>query len=112
MGTTIALFKIESHGVNNGQCFPGVSTEESPYENVVTGTGETEAEAYEDALVNIEWGWGHNMPEVLGLYKFWGDEDHDVCEECECNGDVAGCDVGCELHYYVSVWFNEVAVGV
>ena len=103
--TETMSYRIESHGVDGEQYFPGASVSDTAYKYVVTGVGETEAGAYNDAVESIAWTWGDVLIEELGLPKRWGDDEHDVCEDCECNGDVAGCDESCELHYYVSVYF-------
>jgi hypothetical protein len=100
------LYKIVSHGMDGEQYFPGASTVFTGFDHVVTGTGDTEAEAYNDAVDQLAWAHDDDTVVLLQLPKFWGDDDHDVCEGCESNGDVAGCEEECESHYYVSVHFN------
>lgn len=106
MGTRVETYNIESHGIDGAQYFQGVSTIFTPFEYVVKGIGETEAEAYEDAVEQIACGYDDNLVERLQLPNFWGDDEHSICEDCDCNGEVEYCDEACELHYYVSVYFN------
>ncbi len=101
------LFLIQSHGIGDEQCPPEANTTDVLFDEAVTGLGENEAEAYEDALEQIAMGYGDDLITKLKLRPFWGDDEHDICEDCVCNGDLAGCDVGCEVHYYVSIYFNE-----
>ena len=99
-------YRIESHGIDAEQYFQAASALFTPFEHVVTGTGDTEAEAYEDAVDQIAWGYDDDLVGLLQLPKFWGDDEHNVCEDCMLSGDIEDCDEGCELHYYVSVYFN------
>lgn len=54
-------YSIIRHGQDVSDYFPGVSTVGSKYDNVSTGIGQTEQEAYEDA--------------IEGIYQIWDDAD-------------------------------------
>lgn len=99
-------YNIESHGVDSEQYFQGASTIFTPFTDVVTGMGESEAEAYMDAVDQLAYEHGDAIVGSLKLPKFWGDDEHDVCEGCRNNGDVEDCELECESHYYVSIYFN------
>ena len=99
-------YQIKSHGVDVEQYFPAADATSTSFDTTVTGIGSTEAEAYNSAVDQLAYGCGDALVAELGLPDFWGDEDRDVCEDCESNGDVAGCDLECERHYYVDICFN------
>jgi hypothetical protein len=99
-------YRIESHGVDSEEYFESPTTECDVFSVVVTGIGSNEAEAYDDAVERMEWEYGAKFVSSLGLPDFFGDDEHTVCENCPKNGEVFGCEDGCVLHYYVSVYFN------
>lgn len=102
------LYNIQSHGIDNEEYFRGVETIHTQFTQVITGTGDTEAEAYNDVVDQIAWAFGDEVLGALGLPDFWGDDEHDVCQECDYNSAIPGCDQDCEQHYYVSILFNVV----
>ncbi len=103
---TTDMYRIEPHGVDGEQYFQGAGTAFTPFSEVMTGIGDTEAEAYEDAVEQIAYGYDDALVDALELPKFWGDDEHDVCEGCRSRGAMEHYELDCELHYYVSVYFN------
>lgn len=106
---TTDMYRIEPHGVDWEQYFQGVSALFTAFDTVITGVGDTEAEAYEDAVDQIGGIYGDDVLESIHLPRFWGEDTCDVCENCTSNGMVAECEVECDLHNYVNVYFNANA---
>jgi hypothetical protein len=48
------VFEIVDHGVEDGQYFQGCGTAFTPWNNVVTGVGESAMDAYNDAIMLID----------------------------------------------------------
>jgi len=109
---TIGEFELIDHGIEHSQYFQGCGCSFTPYENVVTGIGNNPAEAIDDCLEQIACdGW-----EVEGMEARIIKEEGlkalprkpEVCAGCDIvnENDTRECE-GCELHYFVSIRWNE-----
>jgi len=73
------------------------------YNALVVGEGDTEAEAYEDALEQFT----DDAVDELRLPAFWGDDATTVCSNCDRNGGLECFDEACTSKFYVVVYYNE-----
>ena len=99
-------YLIESHGVlDNAPEFEPAP----PFDTVVVGDGDTEAEAFEDAVSLIMYGIGPGPADDLDLPAFWGNDESDMCAECERNGGQECFAFDCGRCFYIGIHFNNSA---
>ncbi len=112
-------FEFQSHGVDHAQYFTGGSTAYTPWTESFVGVGETEYDAYNDAIEMFAQSVDHSptnmalmdrMQEQLDKFVAIAPfaEVYTVCDisypDCESPNDPDspdGCDEECELHFYV-----------
>lgn len=110
----IAEFEVIDHGIEHAQYFQGCGTSYTKFANVVTGCGESAAEAWDDALECI-------AMDGFDVSTIEQSEDNalftsDKADEASVENHLAkaGIELGenedCELYYYVSIrWNGKVA---
>ena len=104
METTISKpceFSVESHGVESNQYFQGAGVAYTQWDACYTGCGQTEKEAFEDALENAsqdEW----DTSEIETEYGHKMDDDETVIDvlEIESEDDAESCD----SYFYVTIY--------
>ncbi len=98
-------YKIISHGIYESQYFPGCGTAFTEFNDVATGIGDIEAEAFDDALDDLaQLGW--ETDEITTDVE--PDDETTVCVGSNCKFNTLDCSEAvecqdCELHYYVSI---------
>lgn len=96
-------YEILSHGIEHSQYFQGCGTAFTEFTDVATGIGDTEAEAFEDALdMLVQQDWDtEGISDKDGVAS----ATTSMCKGCDCEFDEYD-DEGCELHYFVSIRVN------
>ena len=97
MRTKVSEYHVESHGLDSPQYFPGVGIVGTRWEDVAIGSGDTEAEAYEDALESLaQCDWDvSSLPSATDA----GMDSEEVAPE------------GSDMWYYVAVYVRSFAGG-
>lgn len=103
----VARFQVIDHGEDGSQYFPGCGTYGTDYEEVVTGTGDTGAEALDDALESMA--QNDIRPSKLQEYEMrhhWlsipSDKSaHASLDPHDCEKD------GCDWNHYVSIRYTK-----
>ena len=108
----ITEFELVDHGVNHESYFPGCATAYTSFACVITGIGDSPAEAIDDCLDLIAQGEvdTDDMEErILRRYGWPCLSTHPSrCSGCEsfgCGDAGDACDA-CESHYYFSIRYN------
>ena len=98
---TITDYCIVRHGVDSCEYFPGVGVSKSPFIAAFTGIGDTEEEAFEDALdLASEFGWD------VDIVKSPDDFDPDsIFDLFVGDDDIAGTeeDYSDRMSWYVTI---------
>lgn len=92
------FFSIINHGPEHSQYFQGQGTSYTPYDNVVTGIGDTAHEAYTDCVEQV-YQWFGSKAEQLKLPKHpRGIRQSDRLSKEEMENE--------EYHWFVSIVFT------
>jgi len=93
MKKVVLNYEIVNHGIDNEQYFSGCGTSFTEFDRVVTGMGQTEQEAFDDAMEC--------------LYE--SEDGLEVCNRLEREKGTLRTEHGCDiegLHCYVSIRYN------
>jgi hypothetical protein len=104
----IATFQVLDHGEDGSQYFPGCGVANTDFKHVVTGAGDTGADALEDALEQMASGEPEAHPtdaQVAEMRTHLSNPDRsafDSLDHSECSDDHDGDD----WHHYVSIRYT------
>ncbi len=97
MNFTIATFGIHPDEASAWDVIPpctdGIQT---------IGDGETEAEAFEDAVEQLHFIHRLDPDTIPGFPRYYGSDDETICTSCESCGTMRECD-NCTRSFYVAV---------
>jgi len=109
--TKVSEFEVIDHGIEHAQYFQGCGCSYTKFDRVVTGCGESAAEAWDDALEQIAMEgieFAAEGTEDNALYTSKKATEASVANHLAKQGIELGEDEDCELYYYVSIRFNTV----
>lgn len=103
----VSEFRVHCHGIDGSQYFPGHGLWGGSFQDCATGIGDTEAEAFEDALDQLASnGWEISEETEKAMRADLAGRTDDAHDDCapedgeDPEGDWHGA---CELHHWVSV---------
>jgi hypothetical protein len=102
-------FEIVDHGPEHSQYFQGCGVSGTKYDDVVTGIGNTPAEALSDALDSLAQNGWEDLDQIEA-WDGWCSRrlDYDVHNTCDIDLDDHA---ECEVYYFVSVQVSSEGEG-